>query len=103
MAKDEQTGSVQSPEQDEQAPTVDSQDAYEELNNRYLRLAADFDNFRKRQAQEREFLFKYGAQNTLETLLPVLDNLTRAHQSLSESSEPALPLQPWHGSTMTVP
>lgn len=90
MAKDEQTGSVQSPEQDEQAPTVDSQDAYEELNNRYLRLAADFDNFRKRQAQEREFLFKYGAQNTLETLLPVLDNLTRAHQSLSESSEPAL-------------
>jgi len=95
MSKDEQAGSVQSPEQDDPAVQVDltaasSQEAYDELNNRYLRLAADFDNFRKRQAQEREFLFKYGAQTTLETLLPVLDNLTRAHQSLSESSDPAM-------------
>ncbi len=67
-----------------------SQADYQDLNNRYLRLAADFENFRKRQAQEREFLFKYGAQNTLEALMPVLDNLERAQQSLSETSEPQM-------------
>ncbi len=65
-------------------------DEYQELNNRYLRLAADFENFRKRQAQEREHLFKYGAQATLENLLPVLDNLERAQQSLSETSDPKM-------------
>jgi molecular chaperone GrpE len=68
---------------------VDQQD-YEGLNNRYLRLAADFDNFRKRQAQEREMLLKYGAQMTMDALLPVLDNLDRARQSLSAQSDPAM-------------
>ena len=63
-------------------------EALEALNNRYLRLAADFENFRKRQAQEREALFKYGAQSTLEALIPVLDNLNRAKQTLNESSDP---------------
>jgi molecular chaperone GrpE len=63
---------------------------YQELNNQYLRLAADFENFRRRQAQEREHLLKYGAQNTLETLLTVLDNLDRAQRSLSESSDPKM-------------
>ena len=38
---------------------------YEQLNNQYLRLAADFENFRKRNEQEREALLKYGAENTL--------------------------------------
>ena len=72
----------------EQAAGFDQ--AYQELNNRFLRLAADFENFRKRQAQEREHLLKYGAQTTLEALLPVLDNLSRAQESLSENSDAAM-------------
>ena len=40
------------------------QEKYETLNNQYIRLAADFDNFRKRQEAERESLLKYGAENT---------------------------------------
>lgn len=67
-----------------------SSEDYQELNNRYLRLAADFENFRKRQAQEREHLFKYGSQSSLEALLPVIDNLERARQSLSENSDPKM-------------
>ena len=47
------------------------------LNNQYIRLAADFDNYRKRQAQERENLLKYGAENTLKKILEVLDNFER--------------------------
>lgn len=55
---------------------------YEELNNQYIRLAADFDNYRKRQAQERESLLKYGAENTLKGLLTVLDTFDRAKKGL---------------------
>ena len=60
----------------------------EAANNQYLRLAADFDNFRKRQAQERESLLKYGAQSTLAAMLPVIDNLMLAQKSLSPDSPP---------------
>ncbi len=56
----------------------------EDLNNKYLRLAADFDNFRKRQAQERESLLKYGAADTMTKLLTVLDTFERAQESLKD-------------------
>ena len=53
----------------------------EKLKNQYIRLAADFDNFRKRQAQEKESLLKYGAENTLKLLLPVLDTYARGKKA----------------------
>ena len=58
------------------------QEKYETLNNQYLRLAADFDNFRKRQEQERENLLKYGAENTVKKLIEVLDNFDRGTKAL---------------------
>lgn len=51
---------------------------YDELNSRYIRLAADFDNFRKRQAQEREALISFGAQECLKKILEIADNFDRA-------------------------
>ena len=54
----------------------------ENINNRYIRLAADFDNFRKRQAQERESLLKYGAEETLKKMIEALDNIDRAKKSV---------------------
>lgn len=56
----------------------------EDLSNKYLRLAADFDNYRKRQAQERESLLKYGAAETMTKLLAVLDTFERAKESLKD-------------------
>lgn len=50
----------------------------DKLNNQYLRLAADFDNYRKRQMQEREALLKYGAEDTLKKLIETLDTIDRA-------------------------
>lgn len=55
----------------------DLQKKYDELNNQYIRLAADFDNYRKRQMQERESLLKYGAENSLKKIIEVLDNFER--------------------------
>ena len=58
------------------------QDKYEILNNQYIRLAADFDNYRKRQAQEREDLLKYGAENTVKKLIEVMDNFDRGIKAI---------------------
>lgn len=57
---------------------------FENLNNQYLRLAADFDNYRKRQAQEREALLKYGAQECMKKIIEVVDNFDRAIQSVEK-------------------
>ena len=59
----------------------DLQKKYDELNSQYIRLAADFDNYRKRQAQERESLLKYGAENTLKKIIEVLDNFERGEKA----------------------
>lgn len=55
-----------------------------DLNNKYIRMAADFDNYRKRQTQERESLLKYGAAETMTKLLAVLDTFERAKESLKD-------------------
>jgi len=57
---------------------------YEQLNNQYIRLAADFENYRKRQESERENLIKYGAADTLKKLLEVLDNFDRGEKALEK-------------------
>ena len=55
---------------------------FDKLNNQYLRLAADFDNYRKRQETERESLLKFGTENALKKLIEVLDNFERGQKSL---------------------
>lgn len=59
------------------------QQDFDNLNNQYLRLAADFDNYRKRQAQERENLLKYGAEETLKKIIEVVDNFDRAKTAIA--------------------
>lgn len=46
--------------------------------DRYVRLRADFDNFRKRSEREREEVLRYVLTEPLRALLPVVDNLERA-------------------------
>ena len=68
--------------QDESENDLGLKEKYEQLNNQYVRLAADFDNYRQRQAQERENLLKYGAEETLKKLIEVLDNFDRAQKAI---------------------
>jgi len=49
-----------------------------ELNDRYLRLYSEFDNYRKRTSKERIELLKTAGEETLKSLLPVLDDFERA-------------------------
>lgn len=58
------------------------QEKYDKLNNQYIRLAADFDNYRKRHEQEKEALLKYGAEKTLQKMIEVLDNFERGLKAI---------------------
>ena len=57
---------------------------YEELNNKYIRLAADFDNFRKRTTSEKEELSSFTIANVLRQLTGVLDTFDRAQEHLKD-------------------
>jgi molecular chaperone GrpE len=61
-------------------PVAELKAQLEEQENRYLRLRADYDNLLRRNKLDREAAEKYRAQNLLNDLLPVLDNLDRALQ-----------------------
>ena len=59
----------------------DLQCDYHELNDRFLRLAADFENFRKRTAREMEAQARFSIENFAIELLEVADNFERALKS----------------------
>ena len=71
-------------EQEEKTSDNELQEKYDKLNQQYIRLAADFDNYRKRQEQEREALLKYGAENALKKMIEVLDNFERGEKALEK-------------------
>lgn len=59
----------------------------EELNDKYLRLMAEYDNFKKRTVKEKEAIYIDSVAGTVEQLLPVLDNFERALASFSEEDK----------------
>ncbi|MDH4099381.1 MAG: nucleotide exchange factor GrpE [Nitrospirota bacterium] len=71
------------------ASAGDESAAVRELQERYVRLSADFDNYRKRMTREREEARKYALEGFIKDLLPVIDNLERAiaHASSSPGDE----------------
>ncbi|NSW44564.1 MAG: nucleotide exchange factor GrpE [Bacteroidales bacterium] len=62
-------------------------DKYNELNDRYLRLAAEFDNYKKRTLKEKSDLLKYGGETVLTNLLSILDDFERAQNSIKNSTD----------------
>ena len=74
--KAEQTPAQDTPEVS--TPEVNWEEKYNAEHDSYLRLAADYDNFRKRNTKEKELLYTLGKAEAVEKLLPVYDNLERA-------------------------
>ena len=62
---------------------------HETLNSQYMRIAADFDNFRKRQTRDQDDLKIQLTCSTLSEILPIVDNFERARQQLNPESEEA--------------
>ena len=62
---------------------------HETLQSQYMRIAADFDNFRKRQSRDQEDIRQQLVCSTLSEILPVVDNFERARQQLNPEGEEA--------------
>ncbi len=58
-----------------------------ELNDKLLRNAAEFDNYKKRTLKEKSDLLKYGSESTLLALLQIVDDFDRANKSINESTD----------------
>ena len=56
----------------------------EALNDKYTRLFAEFDNFRKRSEKEKAAMFDMGSKNVIEKILPVIDNFERGLAQVPE-------------------
>ena len=68
------------PDTPEESPEA----ALKAAEDRYLRLAAEYDNFRKRSARERDAIFADVRADTVLKFLPVYDNLLRAIAAMAE-------------------
>lgn len=57
---------------------VEEVDIEKELNDKYLRLMAEFDNFKKRTAKEKTQIYTSAVADVIEAIVPVIDNFERA-------------------------
>jgi molecular chaperone GrpE len=62
----------------------------QEMNDKYIRLYAEFDNYRKRVNKDREELIKYANEGIIYQLLPVIDNLEMALKHSNDSTSSGL-------------
>ncbi|MEO8590131.1 MAG: nucleotide exchange factor GrpE [Flavobacteriales bacterium] len=67
-----------------------------DLKDKWLRLGADLDNFRKRTARERLELIQFAGENTLQSMIPVLDDMERAIANNETTNEIAVVKEGFH-------
>jgi len=70
---------------------VDYEAKFNEVNDQYLRLMAEFDNYRKRMMRDRADLIKSASERVVVDLLPIVDNFERSLKSM-ETSETVQPV-----------
>ena len=82
-----ETADTAEAEAEEKEPLAEAQEQLAALNDKYLRLAAEFDNFRKRTIKEKADLILTGGEKVLSALLPVLDDLERARDNMQKATD----------------
>lgn len=74
--------------QEEKDPLQVAQEQIEELKDKYLRAAAEFDNYRKRTLKEKAELILNGGEKTITAILPILDDMERAIENGKKTDDP---------------
>lgn len=77
-------------EEEEKDPIEQAQEKIAELNDKYLRSVAEFDNYRKRMLKEKAELILNGGEKTITAILPVLDDMERAIENGKKTSDAAV-------------
>ena len=86
----EQVKTEDNPEEtakEDKKPATDWEAKYNDLNDRSLRIAAEYDNFRKRSQREREQAYTDAVSRAVTALLPTYDNLERALKAETADTE----------------
>jgi molecular chaperone GrpE len=85
----EETAEEPAAEQEPSKEMEELKDKLAEANDRYLRLAAEFDNYRRRTAKERMDLIDLANEKLVKDLLPVIDDFERALAAMKDSDDAA--------------
>lgn len=65
----------------------ETKQSLEDYKDKYLRLSAEFDNYRKRTLKEKAELIKNGSEKAISAILPILDDLERALQNMQKAED----------------
>jgi len=82
--------SVEQEEQEQKDPLEEAQEQLQVEKDKFLRLFAEFENFKRRTAKERIELFKTAGEGVLKDMLPVLDDFDRAMIEINKSEDKSL-------------
>ncbi len=86
----EQENAQEVAEENVSDPVAGLQDELQREKDRYLRLFAEFENYKKRTARERIEMFKTAGEDVINSLLPVLDDFERALKEIEKSEDDGL-------------
>lgn len=65
----------------------ETKQSLEDYKDKYLRLSAEFDNYRKRTLKEKAELIKNGGEKAITAILPILDDMERALQNMQKAED----------------
>jgi len=85
--KEEKIEEVKSEQEKKEDEIVELGIKLQEITDKYMRLSAEFDNYRKRTLKEKMELTKSAGERILVNVLPVMDNFERALKSVDDSSD----------------
>jgi len=88
--KAEKKSSKQAQDAQEQAASTAEKETAAAVDESYLRLKADFDNYRKRVLREKDEIYRRANQDIIEELLPVLDHLDMALDHAGDDENPVV-------------
>ena len=89
---EEETEQTEQPAEEAQEPTLEqkleaAEQKAKDSFDKYLRQVAEFDNFRKRTTAEKASMYSNGVRDTVEKLLPIIDNFERAVDSTEDKDD----------------
>lgn len=84
--KEEVKSDAQTEQKEETIESVSEKLA--ESKNQYAYLLAEFDNYKKRTLKEKSDLLKYGGENVIKNILPIVDDFERAVDNLPDGDDP---------------
>jgi grpE len=83
----EEANGEETPAEEELDPLVAAQNEAEQWKDKYIRLVAEFDNYKKRTLKEKSELILNGSEKTVAAILPILDDFERATADKTEDPQ----------------